>query len=255
MRWIAYISVALVAAAVMAAIAAFAMIRNDGLAADRTPGAIETAVARRLVVLSIPASARRAVNPNAANPEAWRKGVERFSEDCSVCHGINGHGKTAFGSAMYPPAPDLASAAVQAMSDGALFSTIRNGVSWTGMPSFRRQHSNDDTWTLVSFVRHLPRAADDVRGQADAAGAAASNTIRMDGTSFEPSELTVRAGAVVSWVNTDPFPHDVVSAEGGFRSDALEPDARWQFTAARPGRFDYVCTLHPGMRGTLIVKP
>ena len=70
----------------------FALLRSHGLVADRTPGAFETAIARRLVVLSIPASARGRVNPNPADGAAWRHGSEHFQEHCAICHGVDGRG-------------------------------------------------------------------------------------------------------------------------------------------------------------------
>jgi hypothetical protein len=57
---------------------------------------------------------------------------------------------------MYPKTPDFADATVQAMSDGELFYVIQNGVRWTGMPSWKREHSPEDTWRLVSFIRAVP---------------------------------------------------------------------------------------------------
>jgi len=60
------------------------------------------------------------------------------------------------GENMYPRVPDLADPAVQRFSDGALFSIIQNGVRWTGMPAWKREHSPEDTWKLVAFVRRVP---------------------------------------------------------------------------------------------------
>ena len=58
---------------------------------------------------------------------------------------------------MYPKVPDLASAATQNQSDGALFYIIQNGVRWTGMPGWKLEHTPEETWKLVSFVRHVPQ--------------------------------------------------------------------------------------------------
>ena len=79
-------------------------------------------------------------------------------------------------------------------------------------------------------------------------------SVVMDGTTFSPNELSVRVGETVEWMNKDPFPHNVTSALGGFRSGDLEPDQAWRWQAAKAGAFPYVCTLHPGMKGTLIVN-
>ena len=57
---------------------------------------------------------------------------------------------------MYPRVPDLTGAEVQERSDGALFHIIQNGIRWTGMPAWKAEHSADDTWKLVAFIRKAP---------------------------------------------------------------------------------------------------
>jgi plastocyanin len=78
--------------------------------------------------------------------------------------------------------------------------------------------------------------------------------IVIDGTSFHPVDLTVSVGEPVVWLNADPFPHNIESSTGGFHSGDLAPDAMWLLRPARRGTFEYVCTLHPGMKATLRVK-
>jgi plastocyanin len=77
----------------------------------------------------------------------------------------------------------------------------------------------------------------------------------MDGVSFTPEQLVVRVGETVTWTNKDPFPHNVTSSTGAFKSGDIAPDAQWTFRATAAGRFPYTCTLHPGMNGMLIVEP
>lgn len=238
----------------------YILFRSHPFAADRPPGPIETAIARRLVVLSIPASARRQANPNPPESDAWRAASEDFQEHCAFCHGRDGRGQSEVARKMYPPVPDLAEPAIQKMSDGSLFAIIQNGVRWTGMPAFRSEHSARETWKLVSFVRRAPHltthgeshpSEGSERSTPPASGSA---TIVMDGTAFSPFEMTVRTGQTVTWVNNDPFPHTISSEVGHFRSSVLEPGQQWQFTPTKEGRFPYVCTLHPGMNGALIVQ-
>ncbi len=255
MRRIVYI----VAAVVTVAVLMWAVVLRNGLRADTAPGPVETTIARRLVVLSIPASVRSRTNPHAGDADAWRTAADHFGEHCAICHGADGRGRTPFASTMYPPVPDLASDAVQRLSDGAIFAVIQHGVRWTGMPAFASSHDEDETWRLVSFVRQVPRltAADlhSATSHHDEAPAHADVTIAMDGTAFAPNTATVRVGNTVAWVNKDQFPRNVSSTAGGFRSDDVDPDRRWMYRATKPGTFPYVCTLHPGMSGTLIVKP
>ncbi|HET9579133.1 MAG TPA: cupredoxin domain-containing protein [Usitatibacter sp.] len=85
------------------------------------------------------------------------------------------------------------------------------------------------------------------------ADAAAKNRVVMDGTRYEPATLTVKRGATVSFVNKDPFPHTVTSA-GSFDSKEIGANRTWKYKAAKRGRFDYICTLHPNMKGTLVVE-
>src|SRR5438046_3273153 len=137
-------------------ILAYTRIRAGGLSADTEPGTVERTVAARLVRLSIPTDAQRLQNPFREDSAAWRAAADHYDDHCAICHGSDGHGRTEMGENMYPKVPDLADAGVQRLSDGALFSIIQNGVRWTGMPAWKREHSPEDTWKLVSFVRRVP---------------------------------------------------------------------------------------------------
>ena len=241
-------------------VAGFWLLSRHGLVSDKPPGRVETAVARRLVVLSIPSSARQQKNPYANDPQAWRDGAEHFEGQCAVCHGRSGRGDSDFAKKMYPPVPDFADPGIQQMSDGALFAIIQNGVRWTGMPAFRQEHTPDETWKLVAFIRRVPtltpadlqpEAAPHEHGE-PATGAPAA--IAMDGTTFTPPELHVSVGETVTWTNKDPFPHNVSSSQAHMHSPDIPADGTWSFTPERAGRFDYVCTLHPGMKGVLVVE-
>jgi len=90
-------------------------------------------------------------------------------------------------------------------------------------------------------------------GFAIPAAAANTHTVTMDGTRFHPETLTVKRGDRVVWVNKDPFPH-TATAEGAFDSKSVAAGHSWTYVARKSGEFAYVCTLHPGMKGTLIVQ-
>jgi plastocyanin len=255
-RWIlAIVAVVLV----LAAAGAWLVLRNGALSADRKPRAIEAAMARRLINLSIPASQRRASNPFAA-PDAWRSGSDAFRGQCAMCHGNDGRGHTPIGPHMYPPVPDLAASEIQQFSDGALFSIIQHGVAFTGMPSFRSANSDEQIWRLVAFVRHVPQLTEADLAPAQVAAPSAAPpadhklTIAVDGTAFQLGDVTVAVGDTITWVNKDPFPHNVTSKDGGFRSKDLDPDESFRFTAKKPGTYHYVCTLHPTMAAVIHVK-
>src|SRR5215208_3718672 len=92
-----------------------------------------------------------------------------------------------------------------------------------------------------------------VAGFAVPAAAAKTHTVVMDGTRFIPETLTVKRGDRVVWVNKDPFPH-TATAGATFDSKSLAAGDSWSYVARKSGKFPYVCTLHPGMRGTLVVQ-
>lgn len=71
---------------------------------------------------------------------------------------------------------------------------------------------------------------------------------------FAPTTLTVKAGAIVTWLNKDEEPHTIFSDAGLFRSGALDTDGTFEFKFDRPGTYHYVCTIHPRMVGTIIVE-
>ena len=83
---------------------------------------------------------------------------------------------------------------------------------------------------------------------------AASHTVQIEGMKFVPERLEVKAGDKVTWVNKDFVPHTVTATKSGVESGDIAQGKRWTFTAKRPGEMDYICRLHPVMRGTLIVK-
>lgn len=87
-----------------------------------------------------------------------------------------------------------------------------------------------------------------------ASAAPAVHTVTIDGFEFHPAELTVSNGDVVVWVNKDPVPHTATAARTSFDSGTIAAGGSFRFTATSAGRFDYVCTLHPTMKGALIVR-
>ena len=87
-----------------------------------------------------------------------------------------------------------------------------------------------------------------------ASAAPALHTVTIDGFEFHPAEITVSKGDVVVWVNKDPVPHTATAPRTAFDSGTINAGSSFRFTATSPGRFDYVCTLHPTMKGALIVR-
>jgi mono/diheme cytochrome c family protein len=142
------------------AIAAGVSMLHDGLSARATPTAMEAMFARKARGLAIPAGARNQHNPIVSSDQTLREARAHFADHCATCHGNDGGGDTMYGKGMYPKPPDLRLTETQKLSDGELFWIIENGIRFTGMPGFGGGHdSQEDSWKLVLFIRHLPQLA------------------------------------------------------------------------------------------------
>jgi len=156
------LAVVLVVAAL--AILAAASLLHNGLSSRATPTSFEAMLARNARHLAIPAQGRKQQNPVAASPDNLRDARLHFADHCAICHGNEGTGDTLIGKGLYPKPPDLRAAETQKLSDGELFWIIENGVRFTGMPAFGGNHgSQEDSWKLVRFIRHLPQLSNDER--------------------------------------------------------------------------------------------
>ena len=71
---------------------------------------------------------------------------------------------------------------------------------------------------------------------------------------FMPMAMTIAAGDTVTWDNQDGEPHTVVSLDGAFRSQALDEKDKFSHQFTQAGTFKYLCSIHPKMVGTIIVK-
>src|SRR5579864_3984130 len=78
--------------------------------------------------------------------------------------------------------------------------------------------------------------------------------VTIDNFTFAPQKLTVKAGTTITWVNQDDIPHTVVATSLAFRSKALDTDDKFTFTFSTPGTYEYFCSLHPHMTGTIVVE-
>ncbi|BBY22620.1 hypothetical protein MSTO_28250 [Mycobacterium stomatepiae] len=84
---------------------------------------------------------------------------------------------------------------------------------------------------------------------------ASGNQVAIDGFAFAPATLTVRAGTAVTWINRDEEPHTVAATDGSFHSPGMATGASFTHTFSTAGTFDYVCSIHPMMHGTVVVTP
>lgn len=86
-----------------------------------------------------------------------------------------------------------------------------------------------------------------------ALAAAETHVVTIEAMKFRPASLVVKAGDTVVWHNKDLVPHTATAA-GKFDSGEIGADRRWTWTASKAGRYDYVCTFHPGMKAGMVVQ-
>ena len=93
---------------------------------------------------------------------------------------------------------------------------------------------------------------DDRRSQGDAAPRREGDVDIMN-FRFAPRTLTVAVGTKVTWTNRDDVPHAIVSVDKKFSSPVLDTDESFSQTFMDSGAFDYYCSMHPQMTGTILV--
>ena len=83
---------------------------------------------------------------------------------------------------------------------------------------------------------------------------AAANAVSITSAGYQPAQLQVKVGTVVTWKNNDTVAHTVTSDTAGlFDSGALNAGATFQFTFSQAGTFTYHSTSDSGWAGTVTV--
>lgn len=81
-------------------------------------------------------------------------------------------------------------------------------------------------------------------------------TVEIRNFAFDPATVTVHPGDTVEWKNDDSALHTATaqSPKPGFDSGAIQSGAKWRYDAREKGAYSYICTIHPYMKGQLIVQ-
>jgi plastocyanin len=78
--------------------------------------------------------------------------------------------------------------------------------------------------------------------------------VQMRDNLFAPQTVTVAVGRSVRWTNQGQQVHTIASPSQTFDSDLVYPTAWFEARFETPGTYDYTCSLHPEMTGTIIVQ-
>jgi plastocyanin len=116
------------------------------------------------------------------------------------------------------------------------------------------------TTALVALLFGLaaarpPRPRANAEGAASVAGAAvtasvaAASSVTIKDFEFQPREVTVKAGATVTWTNEGGSSHTVTADDGSFESPTLAAGKTYVHRFTRPGTYHYHCAFHGGKGG------
>ncbi len=78
--------------------------------------------------------------------------------------------------------------------------------------------------------------------------------VRLANFRFDRDSVTVAAGALVRWTNTDPVAHTVTFEADESGSPLIPTNGSYVRRFDRPGRYAYHCTPHPFMKGVVVVR-
>lgn len=93
-----------------------------------------------------------------------------------------------------------------------------------------------------------------IQHSAAQAPAAAAN-VSIANFAFGPASVTVHVGDAVTFTNNDGVTHTVTFKDGSAGTDSLEPGQSFTRKFDHAGTFDYFCSFHPYMTGTVVVAP
>jgi plastocyanin len=80
-----------------------------------------------------------------------------------------------------------------------------------------------------------------------------SAEVEIEDFSYRPDPVTIEEGGKVIWKNRDSAPHTATAADGSFDTGTIEEDKIKSETFKQAGAYEYVCSIHPQMHGTVEV--
>ena len=92
------------------------------------------------------------------------------------------------------------------------------------------------------------------RTQRTAARAAANGSVTIADFQFTPTQITIDQGDTVTWRNDGPSAHSATAPGGSFDTGIFPAGESRSHTFDEAGTFSYICTPHPNMHGTIVVR-
>lgn len=79
-------------------------------------------------------------------------------------------------------------------------------------------------------------------------------TVEISGFEYFPRDLTVKAGAAVTWMNYDNVPHNATEDDKAWETETLHENEGGTIAFPELGEYQYYCTIHPSMKAKLTVR-
>ncbi len=105
---------------------------------------------------------------------------------------------------------------------------------------------------LLAAVALLGACSSD-NGDDASGGMRSADTVSIEDFNFEPQTIEVGAGTEVSWTNDDDFAHTVTARDDSFSSGDIEGGDGFSQTFEDLGEYEYFCSIHNSMTGTVVV--
>ncbi|MEK6865499.1 MAG: plastocyanin/azurin family copper-binding protein [Thermoproteota archaeon] len=111
----------------------------------------------------------------------------------------------------------------------------------------------------ANFVNHIDEPKITLKGDVVMSTKVSRPGCEKTDSCYTPSKIVIKQSDSVTWVNEDAAFHSVTSGyydepSGLFDSGYLDPEGSFTFIFENIGTYDYFCTLHPWMKGQVIVE-
>ncbi len=115
---------------------------------------------------------------------------------------------------------------------------------------------NKGSSTQTSMQQHMPSQAQTQTQANPTTGstAMAKNAVTIQNYTFSPATLTVKVGEKVTWTNQDSVGHSATADDNSFDTGVIAQGKSGSNTFTKAGTYTYHCSVHPMMKGTIIVQ-
>ncbi len=106
---------------------------------------------------------------------------------------------------------------------------------------------------LIPLLLFIGACVQQTEEQSSAVEASTAATVEIKDFKFVPDTVTIKRGGTVTWIQRDSAPHTVALTDIP-ESPRLEQGDTWSYTFDKTGNYNYICGIHPYMKGRIIVK-